>query len=276
LEWILSALFRPESFSRGNIVRLFFVALCLLCSFCVPSTQGQTVSNEYYELAQYVGIDPARVGEMDAYFEKALLPALKRQGIENVGVFVERAPAGDKTSMYLLVPLKDAQQVAGYRDVLAKDAAFQKDAESYLATDNKNPVYQRIRSELLLAFDCMPKLKVPSQKAANKDRLFELRTYESSTERMGTLKVEMFNNGEVPIFLDSGIQPVFFGQCVVGDRMPNLTYMTVYDNAEVRDAGWKKFIEHPEWKKLSAVEKYKGTVSKIYKTDLLPRPYSQL
>ncbi len=257
-------------------MRLYAAALALLSCLLIQSSRGQTITNEYYELSQYQGIDPARMGELDAYFEKALLPALKRQGIENVGVFAESAPAGDKTSMYVLLTLKDAQQVAGYRDALAKDAEFQKAAEAYLATDPKAPVFQRIRSELLLAFDCMPKLKVPAQKQANKDRLFELRVYESSTERMGTLKVEMFNKGEVPIFLDSGIQPVFFGQCVVGDRMPNLTYMTVYDNSEVRDAGWKKFLAHPDWKVLSGVEKYKGTVSKIHKTDLLPRPYSPL
>ena len=257
-------------------MRICAAAIALLSCLLIQSSRGQTITNEYYELSQYQGIDPSRMGELDAYFEKALLPALQRQGIENVGVFAESAPAGDKTSMYVLLTLKDAQQVAGYRDALAKDAEFQKAAEAYLATDPKAPVFQRIRSELLLAFDCMPKLKVPAQKQANKDRLFELRVYESSTERMGTLKVEMFNNGEVPIFLDSGIQPVFFGQCVVGDRLPNLTYMTVYDNSEIRDAGWKKFLAHPDWKVLSGVEKYKGTVSKIHKTDLLPRPYSQL
>ncbi len=134
----------------------------------------------------------------------------------------------------------------------------------------------RIRSELQVAFDCFPQLKVPAQKVAGKDRLFELRVYESATERMGHLKVDMFNNGKVPIFLDCGIQPVFFGQAIVGDRLPNLTYMTVYDNAEERDAGWKKFQAHPDWQKLKVVEKYQGTVSKIHKFNLKPRPYSQL
>ena len=35
----------------------------------------------------------------------------------------------------------------------------------------------------------------------NKNRVYELRTYESAHEKLGQLKVDMFNNGEVPIFL---------------------------------------------------------------------------
>jgi hypothetical protein len=52
--------------------------------------------------------------------------------------------------------------------------------------------------------------------------------------------------------------------------------MTVYDDAAARDAAWKRFIAHPDWKKLSSDPQYANTVSKIHKLDLLPRPYSQL
>ncbi len=256
-------------------MRTILCILFLLSSLAATS-MAQTLTNQYYELAQYQGIALERISVMDEYLERALLPALERLGIENVGVFRVAGDDAKETSFYLLVPLKDAQQVATYKSQLHQDADYQGAAAPYLMTESKSPVFQRIRSELLIAFDCMPQLKVPEQKTASRDRLFELRTYESSTERLGNLKVEMFNSGEVPIFLDSGIQPVFFGQCLVGDRMPSLTYMTVYDDAASRDAAWKKFIEHPDWKVLSGVEKYRGTVSKIYKTDLIPRPYSRL
>ena len=60
--------------------------------------------------------------------------------------------------------------------------------------------------------DCMPLLKVPKNQLENHDRVFELRVYESANERLGDLKVHMFNNGEVPIFLDCGIQPILSGK----------------------------------------------------------------
>ena len=239
---------------------------------------GQSASNQHYEWVHYQQVDKAQLAQFDQYLEKALLPALNRQGISPVGVF-EEVPADAAqatTAIHLLLPLEQSQQVFQVVPKLAGDSQFLETAAAYLNADPKKPFYGRMRTEVLVAFDCMPKLKVPSQKAERRDRLFELRTYESSNEKMGMLKVEMFNNGEVPIFLDCGIQPVFFGQALLGDRLPNLTYMTVYDNSAARDAAWIKFREHPEWKKLSGVEKYQGTVSKIHKTDLIPRPYSQL
>jgi hypothetical protein len=137
-------------------------------------------------------------------------------------------------------------------------------------------VVRRIESELLIGFDCWPQVAVSEQAKAQQPRLFELRTYESATEQLGHLKVEMFNSGEVDIFLDCGIDPVFMGQAVIGDKLPNLTYMTVYDNAAARDAAWQKFLAHPDWQTLKAVAKYQGTVSKIHKSDWVPKPYSDL
>jgi hypothetical protein len=260
---------------RGAIGRVLMGLVVILGG---GTAMGQSASNQHYEWVHYQQVDKAQLAQFDQYLEKALLPALNRQGISPVGVF-EEVPADAAqatTAIHLLLPLEQSQQVFQVVPKLAGDSQFLETAAAYLNADPKKPFYGRMRTEVLVAFDCMPKLKVPSQKAERRDRLFELRTYESSNEKMGMLKVEMFNNGEVPIFLDCGIQPVFFGQALLGDRLPNLTYMTVYDNSAARDAAWIKFREHPEWKKLSGVEKYQGTVSKIHKTDLIPRPYSQL
>ncbi len=237
---------------------------------------SQSITNQYYQLIEYQGVEVDRLGELDAFLEKALIPSLNRMGIENVGALSTEVPVEGKTSLFLIVPLSGAGQVASVVDALHKDESFLNAGKSYLETNIKKPVYSRMRSELLVAFNCFPKIAVPTQKTAKKDRLFEMRVYESPTEHMGVMKVDMFNSGEVPIFLDCGIQPVFFGQALVGDRMPNLTYMTVYDNAAQRDECWKKFQSHPDWAKLKVVEKYAGAVSKIHKFNLLPRPYSQL
>ncbi len=248
----------------------------MVCAMAL-SGWAQTVTNEYYYLLEYQGIEPARMGELDSYLEKGLIPALGRQGIQGVGALGRAQPLEDgSTSLFLLIPLANPSQLPAVLSELGTDDRFVEAALPYLETDHKRPVFTRIRSELLVAFDCFPKLKVPAQTAAQRDRLFELRVYESPTELFGYRKVEMFNSGEVPIFLDCGIQPVFMGQALVGDKLPNLTYMTVYDNAAQRDECWKKFQKHPDWQVLKGVEKYQGTVSKIHKIDLLPRPYSQL
>jgi hypothetical protein len=246
----------------------------VLMSF--PVALSQTISNEYVSITEYQGIDPNRLPEFDAYLERALIPALNEQGIESVGVLSRSKLQEDgTTSIFLLIPLANPSQLPSVIEKLTKDSTFLGNAEPYLKSDFKKPIYSRARSELLLSFDCFPKVSVPKQKLAGKDRLFELRVYESPNELLGHLKVEMFNSGELDIFRKCEIQPVFMGQALIGDNLPNLTYMTVYDNAAQRDECWKSFQANPEWQVMKADKKYEGTVSKIHKTDLLPRPYSQ-
>lgn len=238
---------------------------------------SQDLSNTYIYLNEYQGILPDHLAVYDRYFENALLPTLNRLGVESVGVLSRAQPLEDGTTSILVVmALKDPSEVPKLMTSVAADADFRKSAKEYLEVDPTTPIFSRVRGELLLAFNAFPELKVPMQTAAKKDRLFELRIYESPTELRGHLKVEMFNSGEVDIFADCGIQPVFMGQAIIGDKLPNLTYMTVYDDAAQKDQCWKKFQQHPDWQVLKVEKKYATTVSKIHKIDFLPRPYSQL
>ncbi|QDV70799.1 hypothetical protein Poly24_45310 [Rosistilla carotiformis] len=230
---------------------------------------------QYFELREYKLKSDADPTLLDAYLSDALLPALNRMGIETVGLF-KTDTSTEQESRFVLIPLASAGQVAEIPATLANDDAYAKAAADYNKTEPSTPIIDRVRSELLIAFDVMPKLNVPEICKTKQQRIFELRTYESATEHRGDLKVEMFNSGEVPIFLDCGIQPIFFGQALVGDRIPNLTYMTVYPNQEAKDEGWKKFRVHPDWKVLSKKERYANTVSTIHKWNLLPLPASQL
>ena len=271
------------------------IAAALGCALAhSPTTTSvlgeDAVKKQVMELRTYTLKDDGAVAAFDKYASEALLPALNRLGIEPVGAFALAAqqpappagsPAADEASpdapkVMLLLPANSAETIASANETVAKDGAYQKAAAEYLQTPSDKPLITRISSELLVAFDCWPQVKTPKQKVDGKPRLYELRTYESPTEQLGHLKVEMFNSGEVPIFLACDIQPVFMGQAVVGSLMPNLTYMTVYDDAAALAAGWKRFAEHPDWKKLREVKKYIGTVSKIHKSNWEAKPYSQL
>jgi len=76
--------------------------------------------------------------------------------------------------------------------------------------------------------------------------------------------VNMFNaGGEVALFEKLGFNAVFYGMVIVGSRMPNLMYITSFENMDDRNAHWKTFSEHPEWKILSAKPEYQNNVSKI-------------
>ena len=251
-----------------------FLFLCALMAGFSMSSYAQQ-GKQYYELREYKVKEGADTESLDRYLSGALLPALNRMGIKTVGLF-RTDEDSDSVSRFVLIPLAGAADVAAVAVKLAEDEEFAEAASSYLQTDPSSPVIDRLRSELLVAFDVQPQLNIPEICKTKASRIFELRTYESATELRGDLKVEMFNSGEVPIFLDCGIEPIFFGQAIVGERMPNLTYMTVYADEDAKVEAWKKFREHPDWKVLSGNKRYAKTVSKIAKWNLLPMEASQL
>jgi hypothetical protein len=70
--------------------------------------------------------------------------------------------------------------------------------------------------------------------------------------------------------------PVFFGEAIIGEKMPNLTYMLGFDDSEAQKAAWDKFKVHPEWKKMSTDPYYKDTVSNITNIILIPTKSSEI
>jgi len=211
---------------------------------------------------------------LDEYLGKAFIPALHRLGIGPVGVFTENLPP-DRSAVYVLMVLQNADQIASLPDRLAADDEYQKAGATYLAAKPTDPVYERIESSLHLAIAAMPKLQKPDTSQA---RILNLRIYESHNERAANKKIEMFNEHEMPIFLRVGLTPVFFGETLVGSNMPNLTYMLVFPDDPARAAAWKRFGGDDEWKKLKAVPEYadKEIVSRITNKILTPEPYSEI
>ena len=205
-----------------SIVRLFALLIALTSGISIAEPPAQL-----YEVRNYILGESGDAEAVDQYLKDALIPALNRQGIKSVGALANAAnDESGSARIVVVIPFSSADQVVASQQVLASDETYQQAAAEYLSAGPKDSPYQRISSELLVAMDCWPELKVGDGSLANRDRVYELRLYESANERLGNLKVDMFNNGEVPIFLDCNIQPIFIGQGVIGPQTPNLTYLT--------------------------------------------------
>ena len=229
---------------------------------------------EYYELRVYSLKDDAQQRLIEQYLAQAAIPALNRLGAKHVGVFTELQPE-QRTRLFVVTPFPSLEDFTGMDVKLARDIEYQQSATDYLTAPADAPAYERIQSSLLKSFSFMPNLVAP----ANKERIFELRRYESPSEYAGKKKIEMFNEGgEIEIFKRTGLTPVFFGETLIGDSRPNLTYMITFDNMEAHDRNWKTFIEDAEWKRISSMEEYadKKLISKITRTFLKPTSYSQI
>jgi hypothetical protein len=81
----------------------------------------------------------------------------------------------------------------------------------------------------------------------------------------------MFNQGgELAIFARCGMTGVFFGQTLIGSKLPSLTYMLSFSSEQEQKKAWDTFRNDPEWKRLSKADEYKDAVSNV--TNLILRP----
>ena len=177
------------------------------------------VAPEYYELRYY---------QLRNGYSKKLLPA-KPAGGGSIGVF---NPMIGENSPFVLM-LLTYSTMAGAEH--APDFEFD---------------YTRYERTLLRAFPGMPRMKKPPESKSG--HIFELRTYESDNASTLRKKIEMFQNGEAGIFQRLGMNPVFFGEALIGSKLPHLSYMLAFEDLPARDRLWKAFGADPEWQKLRA------------------------
>jgi hypothetical protein len=232
----------------------------------------------YFELRRYELRQGPMVDRMHDYLKSVSIPALNRAGVGPVGVFTPSFGALSPM-IYFLLPYKSIQAFAGLSAALDGDAEFKKAAEPHATLPATDPAYLRVHSQLMAAATFMPAVEVPPAAEGNKPRIFELRTYESHSLRARRMKLQMFGElGELAIFRRTGLRPVFFGDNVVGDRLPSFTYMLTFDDMAAREKNWGAFIGDSEWQTLRAKPGYTDPeiVSNITSIILRPTGYSQI
>lgn len=246
---------------------------------------------EFYELRCYhlqagtrlkADADP---GPLDAYLETALLPALARLGLKNIGVFTEltidRAAATAAplagSPVWVLIPHPSLYSFVRVSATLNADPAVQAAGAGYLNAPKTAPAFERIDSWLLLAFAGMPRLELPAfSRERVPTRVFEMRDYESHSESKALSKMAMFDDGEIALMKDLGMNPVCFGQALAGPNLPHLRYFTGGPDLATHLANWKKFGPDPRWTQMKNDPRYADNTSKNTARFLAPKPYSQI
>ena len=186
-----------------------------------------------------------------------------------VGAF--KLDVGPETpTYYVLIPSMSAEALVTLDARLGKDTEYVKAASGF----RDAPAFERAERSLLSAFAGWPKVATSKKEK----RIFQLRTYESPSQVAHVRKVQMFNEAEIAIFTRAGLTPVFFGDTLIGVRMPSLTYMLTFaDTAELTEK-WKAFSADAAWKELSHRPGYTDAeiVSNISNLYLSPLDCSQI
>ena len=240
-----------------------------------PAAHTQTSvtrQREFYQLRRYALQSGPQVAMTEKYISDALIPALaKKSG--PVGAF--RLDIGPETpTFYVLIPILAPAMAGALELELAQDPEYVKAAEPFWSAPAASPAFLRMDSSLLVAFEGWPRITPP----AKGKRIFQLRTYESPSYRDHILKVQMFHSGEFEIFKNAGLQLVFFGDTLIAQRMPSLTYMLSFTDSTELDTKWAVFRNDPAWKKLSADPRFafEAIVSNITNLILSPLAASQI
>ena len=216
--------------------------------------QGTTTAQarqEFYQLRKYELRNGPQTALTQGYLERALIPALGRMGMGPVGAF--KLDIGPQTpTYYVLIPATDAAALVGLDARLGADAEYVKAASGFRDAPAAAPAFERSERSLLGAFSGWPKLTAPKMVDGKlPKRIFQLRTYESPSQVAHARKVAMFNEAEIAIFTRVGLSPVFFGDTLIGTRMPSLTYMLTFADTAELTAKWAAFSADAAWKELS-------------------------
>jgi NIPSNAP protein len=252
------------------------IIIILIQSINFGYASGQI--RQYYRLSVYHFKDSTQERILDNYFSGALLPALHRMKIPSVGVFKSLAndTVSDKT-IYVFISFSSAGEIQKLNDDLEKDKTYQASGHEYIDAVFSTPPYTRIETIILYAFPLAPQMQLPRLRSAKNERVYELRSYESATEKIFQNKVKMFNVGdEVGLFKRLGFNAVFYSEVIAGPRMPNLMYMTTFENMEDREKHWKMFSNDEQWKKLTAMPEYQKNVQHADIIFLRPTDYSDI
>lgn len=244
-------------------MKLLYGWLPSLLSLCVLFSFGQSKHSQ--ARAAQAGTTSVKGMDKSAVFDR----------------YIRKAMDLWRTPGMSIVVVKDDEVVfrKGFGVVEAgKPAPFTTGTVGVCASTTKAMTAVCMENILLQAFPGMPRLEAPaSLKGPASEHVYELRSYEGPTEKYFTNKVQMFNKGdEIGLFKRLGFNAVFYASVLAGAHMPNLMYMTSFDDMAAREAHWKTFGADPYWKELSAKPEYQNNVSHIDIVFMHPAPYSDL
>jgi hypothetical protein len=252
-----------------------YILFIILCSILVSSAvDAKGTKKDFYEIRIYNLKNNEQVVALEQYLKNAYLPALHRAGILKVGVF---KPIGNDTALvkkvYIFIPFHSINEWQKLPVVLDKDGLYNSASKDFINADADKKPFERIESVLLEAFPMHTHFEMPGLKNPLSERIYELRSYESPTEHLHTTKVRMFNEGgEIALFKKLNFNAIFYARVLSGSKMPNLMYMTTFENMTEHDAHWKAFGNSPEWKSLSAMPEYENKVSVSHIDAILMHP----
>ena len=218
----------------------------------------------YYLLETYYLRNSTQGPRINEYMSQGLAPALA-QFHKGPKIFLEALVAAHMPQFVVVLGFESLGELAAMPARLRGDAACRKAAAAW--ESGSEAPYEHYSRVVLKSADYSP--DAPPAPAA-KPRIFELRTYHSPTWMQLAALHQRFAGPESRIFHRSGIHPIIFSETLVGPQMPNLTYLTPFEDLAAREKAWDAFGADPEWVKVrkESIDAH-GQISSVIQITLL-------
>lgn len=197
------------------------------------------------------------------HFSKTLLPKINSIW-SGPKIFLEAVIAPHLPQMLVVYGFNSLEEMWSVRTKALADPDL---AKAFEAMDSgPEPAFEALDTTLLEAAPYSPEIAAA---AAAKPRIFELRVYHSPTYRQLTALHGRFSGPEIRIFHRVGIHPILYSSTLIGQNIPNLTYLIPFDSLADREKAWSAFGADPEWIKVrkESIEK-SGQISSVQNISL--------
>jgi hypothetical protein len=258
-------------------MKKIILSAILVIAFSIGFKNILTASpREFYLIQIYHCSTNKQIQGIDAYLQNTYLPYLHKTGIKKVGVFapITNDTAVDK-KLYVWIPMHSLKVLDELDQELEQLDPMGKNEIVDLENADSSLPYNRVERIVTKSFIYQTQFEKKSSLTKSPDRIYEYRSYESPTENAHLRKVHMFNEGgEITLFKRLNFNAIFYSKAIVGDRMPNLIYMTSFNNMADRDEHWKAFGASPEWQSISNMPKYMKSVNRNETVLMTARMYA--
>jgi hypothetical protein len=234
------------------------------------NTAANAAKNEsktnFYLMENYYLRHSTQLPRINEFMSQGMLPASSKFH-SGPKIFLEALVAAHLPQFVVIYGLESLDELSSMRAKLRQDSTFQKALAAW--ENGPEPPYEHFSHTLLKATDYSTDISTAPVKAGP-PRIFELRVYHSPTWKQLTALHQRFAGPEIKIFHRVGVHPILYTETVIGANMPNLTYLTPFENLAAREKAWDAFGADPEWIKVrkESIDAH-GQISSVIQITLL-------
>ncbi len=226
---------RAGLFNRAMILRTLLVMITLAAALPASAAEKDT---RCFEMRTYYAA-PGKLDDLLARFRDHTVKLFEKHGITNIGYWVPVENTDNKLVYVIAFPSREAH------DKSWKEFGADPDWQAARkASEENGKLLTKVESVFLNATDFSPAIQ-PSVAAP---RVFELRTYTTTTGNLGRLQAR-FRDHTVALFAKHGMTNLFYWTPMADQKNADntLLYLLAHKNADAAKASFGAFRGDPVW-----------------------------